>query len=144
MIELTTAEAGILQSKAYRSLREFLGTCLKPHGVSLTGWALLGLVAGSQGIRASVLAHELSVKRPLVTDLLTDFEKKNLLTRRVELQDSRAKKIFLTDKGKQFVQSLEAELRQNLRVFLDDVSQTELTTYLKVLEKIANKFNNAS
>lgn len=142
MIRLSTAEAGILQTKAYRALRQFMGQCLGPHDISLTGWALLGKVAHTHGIRASVLAADLSVKRPLVTEMLREFESKGLLTRRTDPADSRAKQIVLTDKGAQFVQDLERELRSELHGFLHDISVDDLAIYLKVLRIIADKLEN--
>ncbi len=74
--------------------------------------------------------------------MLTDFETKDLLVRLTEKNDTRAKNIVLTSKGRDFVQQLEQQLRQDLHVFLEDVALDDLTIYLRVLHKIANKFEN--
>ncbi len=139
MIGLSTAEAGVLQSKAYRALRLFMGQLLRPHGLSLTGWAVLGLLDKSEGSQASALADELSVKPPLITSLLADLQKKQLIARSQSSKDSRAKLVFLTTQGEKFVCQLEGELRQQLKLFLCDIPLKDLTVYLRVLSTIAGK-----
>lgn len=139
MISLTTTAAGTLQSRANRTVRSFMGRSLRPHHVSTTGWALLGVVANTGGARPSLIANELGVKRPMVTQLVREFEQRDLVKTIPDVRDTRAKSIVLTPHGYKFVEMLETKLRQDLHGFLGDVPLEELTTYFRVLRKIASK-----
>lgn len=139
---IATSSAGILQGQAYRVLHSVMGKSLKPHGISLTGWALLGVIAASPGVRPSYVATRLNVQRPLVTQLLRVYEDRDLLKRTAEPTDSRAKHITLTPHGYKFVEMIEQKIKRDLQGFLGDVPIGELTTYFRVLRKIATKFKN--
>lgn len=141
MITLTTTSAGTLQSRANRTVRSFMGRSLRPHHLSTTGWALLGVVAKTRGARPSQIADELGVKRPMVTQLVREFEKRDLVKSVADPDDTRAKRIVLTPHGYVFVEMLETKLRQDLHGFLGDVPIEELTTYFRVLRKIASKLD---
>ena len=142
MITLTTTSAGTLQSRANRTVRSFMGRSLRPHHVSSTGWALLGVVAKTQGARPSKIADELGVKRPMVTQLVREFENRDLVKSISDPIDTRAKQIVLTPHGHKFVEMLELKLRNDLSGFLGDVPIEELNTYFRVLRKIADRLEN--
>lgn len=119
-----------------------MGRSLRPHRVSATGWAFLGVVAKTQGVRPSEIADELGVQRPMVTQLTREFESRGLVASVADPTDTRAKQIILTPHGQKFVEMLELKLRQELGGFLSDVPVEELATYFRVLRKIANKLEN--
>jgi len=142
MITLTTTSAGTLQSRANRTVRSFMGRSLQPHHISSTGWALLGVVAKTPaGVRPSTAAEELGVKRPMITQLIREFESRDLVKSIADTSDTRAKKIILTPHGYKFVEMLEIKLREDLSGFLGDVPIDELTTYFRILRKIAGKLD---
>lgn len=142
MITLTTTSAGSLQSRANRTVRTFMGRSLRPYRVSATGWAFLGAVAKTHGTRPSEIADELGVQRPMVTQLTREFEARGLVASIADQHDTRAKQIVLTPHGQKFVEMIELKLRQELSGFLGDVPVDELTTYFRVLRKIASKLEN--
>lgn len=141
MINLTTTSAGTLQARAHRSLRTFMGRSLQPYRITTTGWAVLGAIAHSAGIRPSQIADELGVKRPMVAQLIREFEKRGFVKSSPDRSDTRAKIITLTAHGITFVEMLEMKLRSDMHGFLDDVPVADLTTYFRVLRLIANKSN---
>lgn len=141
MISLTTTSAGTLQARAHRSLRSFMGRSLQPYRMTATGWALLGAVAHASGVRPSQIADELGVRRPMVAQLIREFEKRGFIKSIPDHSDTRAKIITLTTHGVTFVEMLEMKLRTDMHGFLDDVPVTDLTTYFRVLRLIANKSN---
>lgn len=142
MITLTTTSAGTLQSRANRTVRSFMGRSLRPHRVSPTGWALLGVVAKTAGIRPSEIAEDLGVQRPMVTQLIREFESRGLVRSITDPSDTRDRRITLTPHGQKFVEMLEIKLRHELSGFLGDVPVADLTTYFRVLRKIASKLEN--
>lgn len=138
--QFSTAQAGLLQAQAYRSLKAYLSNYLSQYSVSLTEWAFLGLlVLAPLGTRPSELSLKLQVELPLVTSLANRLSEQNYIKRVKDPQDGRAKLINLTESGKDFVSRLELQLRADMKRFLDDVSPEELAIYLSVLSKIAAK-----
>ena len=115
---------------------------LRPHNVSPTGWALLGVVAKTQHLRPSEIADKLGVQRPMVTQLIREYEHRDLVRCIADPTDTRAKRIILTPHGYKFVEMLELKLRHDLGGFLGDVPVADLTTYFRVLRKIADKLEN--
>ncbi len=138
-LQFSTAQAGLLQSQAYRALKSYMSNYLGSYEVSLTEWALLGLVTAPGGVRPSELAYQLQVELPLVTSLTNRLVKKDYIKRTKDPEDGRAKLIQLTDNGQDFVARLEIELRTDMKRFLADVAPEELVIYIRVLAKIAAK-----
>lgn len=133
----TTYRAGLLQAKVYRALKTYTGEKIAKHDISTIDWALLGLLYDNQdGMRAKSLADELGVEAPFITVLIAKLQKKNLVGTKPDLKDSRAKNIFLTTKGKQFVPKVEAELFQDMKIFIEGIPKSEMLSYISVLEQI--------
>lgn len=142
MITLATISAGTLQSRANRAVREYMGASLQPHNISITSWALLGIVAQSQtGIRPSEIAEKLGLKRPMITQLAHELTRRDIIKQISDTSDSRAKRIVLTSHGTAFVTMLEQKLRADMHGFLEGVEIEDLHTYFRVLRIIANKAN---
>lgn len=138
----TTYKAGLLLAKAYRILKVHTGSSLAPYGISTIEWAMLGLLFEHQnGLRSSHLALELGVEAPFITVLFSKLKKISLVDSRADAQDSRAKVIYITSKGKQFVPKVEKELSSEMRILIEGISKKDLVAYLSVLEGIIE--NNA-
>ena len=136
---LSTYSAGILQSKAYRSLTNFMNDYLQPHGLSLSEWKLLGLLDEHKHLAPSEIAETIGIKLPVATRLLGQMDGKGLLSRASARSDKRMVKVTITPKGKKLAKDLEASLRQAMGEFLGDINRQDLNTYLKVLDKLAAK-----
>ncbi|PLS81347.1 hypothetical protein CYG49_02330 [Candidatus Saccharibacteria bacterium] len=138
-ITLKTYQAGLLQAKAYRSLHTQMSEALKPYGITLPQWGLLGLLNDKKSMSPSELSQELGVKPPVTTSMLHELENKQLIKRLSNPKDNRASSIQLSDEGKRIIPAVEKELRKDLVEFLKDIRPTELLAYMKVLEKLSSK-----
>lgn len=137
-LPLTTYQAGLLQSRAYRKLSVFLTDALKEYNLSMPEWAFLGLVFDHKKIRMRVLAALLDVEPPFATKLSRSLEAKKLITRRSDEHDNRVRWIALTPEGTKLVKRVEGNLRREMRSYLKTVSIRELVIYLHVLAKISS------
>lgn len=136
---IPTYHAGMLQAKAYRTLRQRMSQGLAIHKLSMQEWAVLGHVVASARLPQAQVAEILGVESPLATTLVNSLEKKGLVARTSDLADRRAKVITATAKGKAKAGAVENDLRGDLREWLGDISRRDLYTYVKVLQKIADK-----
>lgn len=131
-----TYRVGLLQAKAYRILKHRTGVVLAPHGISTMEWALLGLIYDAGQVRPSDSAYELGVEAPFVTAMVASLSKKGLVLQEKDKEDSRAKVLFLTPKGKVFVEETETQVRAGMRSVITGAGAGDLLGYLSILEKI--------
>ncbi len=138
---IPTYHAGIAQSKAYRVLRQLMAKLLKKHGLTMMDWAMLGLVyeSGRKGVRITSLAEQLDTTKAFVTTHINLLEAKDLVTRDMDLSDTRAKIVKLHSGAKAKVQKIEAELRDDMaKKLYAIIAPADLVAYVKVLNQIAS------
>ncbi len=132
-----TYRVGLLQTRAYRILKQHTSKLLEPYKISSIEWTLLGLLYDSrEGLRLKVLADELGVEAPLVTRMIDHLSKIELLTQLPDKEDSRAKYACLTEKGKEFVEEIEVYLRNEMKFLLKDIPINDISGYVYVLQRI--------
>jgi MarR family transcriptional regulator for hemolysin len=133
----TTYRVGLLQSKAYRIMKQHTDKKLVPFEMSSTHWAFLGLLYDAKkGMRPGEIAEELGVEAPFVTRLLNEFTKKGFVKKTSDAKDSRATLLALTEKGRTQVATIEKHLRAEISPLIKDVSMGDLLSYLEVLRQI--------
>lgn len=93
---------GYLTSVAYRSMNKRLSNNLKLLGIKLSAeqYGLLKRLWQEEGLTQLDLAKLTSKDKPSITRLLNNLEKKKLITRKVNKEDKRCNKIYLTEAGK--------------------------------------------
>ena len=127
----------ILLTKAYRTLRVRVYSCLEKYELIPTHWSLIGLVYRAKtGITLSDAAAELGVKLPLVTIMVDYLAEKGLIERVANKADGRSKLLVPTQQGVQLVSEIEAELTKTLAPLLDGVSSEQMHTFQTVLQSI--------
>ena len=143
MLELnsvTTYQAGVYQSRAYRQLKVLKNRILEPHGLSMMQWSVLGFIydSGKTGVRITSLAKSLDTTQAFITNTVNTLEAKGLVVRTVDAHDKRASAVTLKPEHKQLVQKIEAAVRDELRKDLySRVTPEELRTYVNVLIKFS-------
>lgn len=136
---LPTYLAGALQIKAYRVLQDYTRQLLRRFNLSPTQWTALGMLHGHRGgLRASELARELGVEKPLVTVLADQLEAAGLVDTRQNADDARVRFIRLTNKGRRLMPTVEGSLREGLDKLLMGVSPEEIQNYQRILERIVS------
>ncbi len=140
---LSTYKTGLLQAKAYRSLKQITSKALLPYKLSPLEWALLGLLFDSRdGFKLVEIAELLGVESPFVTVLIDGLETKELVRRTVKAEDKRAKMITLTQKGIDLIPVIEKDLLTQTKVLLKGTRMNEVLSYIKVLSKIVENSNS--
>jgi len=139
---LSTYKTGLIQAKAYRSLKQVTSKALEPYHLSSLDWALLGLLFDSrEGFKLVEIAELLGVESPFVTVLIDGLEAKGLVKRTVKAEDKRAKMITLTEKSIEMIPGIEKDLLAQTKVLLKGVGLNEVVSYIKVLSKIVENSN---
>ncbi|WP_280548149.1 MULTISPECIES: transcriptional regulator SlyA [unclassified Halomonas] len=89
------------------------------------------------------LAEAVGVRGPTLVRTLDRLEAEGLIERRTEAADRRTKSVHLRAKATPILEQIEATTAAVRAEILSDISPAEVTTCLKVFEKIAGKLGGA-
>lgn len=134
---LKTYTIGLQQAKAYRILKQTTAEVLEKYSLSPLEWAMIGLLfEHDAGFRPSRIAAELGVEAPLVTIMVDHLQSKKMVIQKKDQTDKRAMLIHLSAGGRRQVETIEAQVHQAIKPLLNNTSNQDLESYLKVLESI--------
>ena len=99
---------------------------------------LIELIHKNQGISQSQLA-KLSIRTPAtITTMLSHMENNGYISKKVDENDKRATRLFLTTKGEKILKQIKTQKKEEMCIILKDITDEELTTIHNVLKKIKN------
>ncbi|MEK6215130.1 MAG: MarR family transcriptional regulator, partial [Vibrio fluvialis] len=128
---------------AARLWRRHLDQRLAQAGIKDISWApLLHLDEFGDGISQKDLAASVGMEGSTLVRLLDTLEQKGQIERQADSHDRRAKRIYLTDSGREQVSALRAELLQIETEMLADVSDEQIDVMLEVLNGLITKFKH--
>ncbi len=129
---------GYLTGVAYRSINKRLSANLKASGNKITSeqYGILKQLWISEGQTQLDLACKTSKDKPGITRLLNNLEKKGFIERRVNEDDKRCNKIYLTSKGKK-MQKISLEVGEKTVIeTTSSIDKSEMQICKKVLAQI--------
>lgn len=141
LVNIPTYKAGVAQSTAYRLLKKFTEDCVKPHGITMMQWFIIGTIhdAGKLGIGVTELSHAVDTNVPYITNTLNLLEQKDIIIRETRGNDSRSKVVKISPRFVKKVDVIEANLRQKMReTIYADITPEELRIYVTVLYKLSS------
>lgn len=122
---------------AAHAQRQVLDRVLADHGTHPAEAMCLRTIAGSPGISQRDLAELLHLSRPRITVLLQDLERKGQVVRRVDQEDQRLTRVYLTESGTQRAAELRTVFASVLRGTIGALSEEERLDLERLLTKIA-------
>ena len=87
------------------------------------------------------LEEKLNLRRATISDVLHRMEKNGLITRKVDSNDTRSKKILLTEKSKEFFLAATNRMRDLEIVAIKNISDDELEVFGNVINKMIENMN---
>ena len=141
--DISTYQAGVAQSTAQRVLKKFTEDNLRPHGISMMQWFIIGTIydAGDDGISVTNLSKVVNTNVPYITNTLNLLASKNVIERNSPDNDNRSKKVTIQPHFIPTFLEIEQDLRAKMRgVLYVNLTQQELETYIHVLYKLNNSF----
>ncbi|MFC8850495.1 MULTISPECIES: MarR family winged helix-turn-helix transcriptional regulator [unclassified Micromonospora] len=101
-------------TRAERLLARRVGAVLAAEGLSVEAWRVLCLLADGQGHPMSEVAAEESLPPGTLTKLVDQLVDQNLVYRRIDPQDRRRIRAYLTARGRREQERLDALVRADL------------------------------
>lgn len=136
-----TYKTALIQTTAYRHLRDHVDSILSDFNISTTEWIILGHLNSHDNQRLSELASILQVEQSRITVLVDKLVEKNYVIRSRDKKDRRSISISLTKRGKNTIPSIEKELKEHIYELLEGLSQQDLEAYFRVLNQIVKNSN---
>lgn len=87
-------------------------------------------------VYAKDIENEFDMRKPTVTGILQLMEQNKLIERKSEGKDARLKEIVITKKGLDIVNNVDLNVEQVEKRLIEDISEEELSTFLKILNKL--------
>ncbi len=119
-----------------RKLRTLFNARLRQRGMTLPCTRALFAISRRDGLNQRELAEELELETPTVVRLLDSMEAQDVIERRADEADRRAKLVHLTPGGRMLaddIESMAAALRQQV---LGNISEAELEVTLRVVRQM--------
>lgn len=124
-------------ARVTRRWRKLLDERLKDLGVTQARWTtMVYLQQGGEGMTQRELAKLMAIENPTLVRLLDSLEQQGLIERRACPNDRRARRLHLTDPGRDFMEVLSARADALRDEMLDDISLDDIEGALKVFHKI--------
>ncbi|MBK1851446.1 MULTISPECIES: MarR family transcriptional regulator [unclassified Marinobacter] len=124
-------------ARVTRRWRKLLDERLKDLGVTQARWTtMVYLQQGGEGLTQRELAGLMAIENPTLVRLLDSLEQQGLIERRACPNDRRARRLHLTDPGRDFMAVLTARADTLRDEMLDGVDLADIEIALKVFHKI--------
>ena len=143
-----TSPRRVLESSYARTLlplarmwRRAADRALSDMNVSASiGWALVQVGRLGDDVRQTDLASELDVTQASLVRSIDQMVAADLVERRRDPADARVSRIRVTEHGRALVTTIEAKFASLRAAMLDDVSDEDLATALRVAERLGARF----
>lgn len=111
---------------------------LEPYDLTDSQGRLLGdisdMINKGIDINRKALENSMHLSGPSITSLLQGLEKKRFILRESSNEDARAKKIVLTDEGKDLIQFSEEVMNSIEEKIVDNMTDDEQETFKRLLK----------
>ncbi|WP_432695547.1 MarR family winged helix-turn-helix transcriptional regulator [Marinobacterium sp. YM272] len=127
-----------------RHWRRFVDLRLAEAGLSDATWIpLMHLYRSGDGISQKELASRAGLDKSTLVRLIDLLVEKSLLERRVDAEDRRARRIYLTALGRAQVETINALLQRTENEALGNLDREALVQMLNYFETIETRLNQA-
>ncbi len=127
---------GFITNKAGKKLAEAFNERLLKVGITRVQWIALYYLGEYDELNQKELGDLMDIKQSSVARLIDRMEKEGYVTRQKHISDRRITKLILTDKGKKYREDLLPEGEKMAQVFTEGISDEEISTFLKVIDKM--------
>ncbi len=122
--------------QAARSMRTVLSRNLLDSGLYAGQDGVMLSLAETDGLTAGSLAAKLGVKAPTMTRTIGRMEAQGFVERRTDDGDGRLTKVYLTEHGRNSLQTIEAAGKSSEKIATQDLSDKEIKTLMKLLRVV--------
>ncbi len=127
---------GFLVHDVSRLRRSVVDRALKPLGVTRSQWWVLAFLSRADGMSQVALAEELDLGKVALGGIIDRLEKTGFVSRRLDQEDRRVKRVFLTRKSQALISEIRSSVSMTEKVILDEISDTDLRATVRALRRM--------
>ncbi|CVI55742.1 MarR family transcriptional regulator [Agrobacterium leguminum] len=125
-----------------RKLRAFFDARVGESGLTLARARALFALSRRGPLTQTELAEEMEIETPTLVRVLDGMEKQNLIERRSDENDRRAKRIHMTAEGEKTSETVQAMAKSLRSEIAADISSQELAMALDVMRRLSANLQN--
>jgi DNA-binding MarR family transcriptional regulator len=123
-------------SRLARRLRHAIDSALEPYGLTGVQMGLLVRLDRTDGLVQADLGRRMAIEPATLTGILQRLEREGWLRRTGDLENRRLQRVWLTDKGREALPSLQREQVRHRRRALSGLSPTDIAQLEQLLDRI--------
>lgn len=127
-----------LNNKIFRTTQVYLDKVLKEYELSSGSYPYLLILNKNEGISQNKISKELGYDKAMSARTITKLIKLGYLDRKEDEADSRAYRLFLTEKAKLTIPKILKEIHKLVNLITEDLSEEEKVITADSLNKILN------
>ncbi|WP_253198366.1 MarR family winged helix-turn-helix transcriptional regulator [Clostridium gasigenes] len=131
-----------LNNKIFRTTQVYLDKVLKEYELSSGSYPYLLTLRENEGISQNKISKELGHDKAMSARTITKLIKLGYFNRKEDEDDSRAYKLYLTEKGKDVIPKVIDKVRKLIDIITRDLNEEEKITTMDSLDKILSNIKN--
>jgi DNA-binding MarR family transcriptional regulator len=125
-----------LNNKIFRATQGYLDKVLKEYELSSGSYPYLLILKENEGISQNKISKELGYDKAMSARTITKLVRLGYLVRKEDEEDSRAYKLYLTEKAKLTIPKVLKEIRKLVDLITKDLNDEEKLTTIDSLNKV--------
>lgn len=130
---------GKLVSILYRQSHVYINYALKDLNISSSEYIFMVELYNNEGISQEELSSLLLIDKAATARALKSLEEKGLIIRQKNVTDKRANKVFTTDKGKSYKETIYSALKGWTSLITDSMDEKTIDIVLDSLKSMSEK-----
>ena len=133
-----------LNNKIFRTTQVYLDKVLKKFELSSGSYPYLMILRKNEGISQNQISKELGHDKAMSARMITKLINIGYLDKEKDENDSRANKLYLTEKATAVIPKVGEEVRQLLELITQDLNPLEKSVTIDSLNKILSNIKKMS
>ena len=131
-----------LNNKILRTTQVYLDKVLKEYELSSGSYPYLLILDKNEGISQNKISKELGYDKAMSARIIMKLIKLEYLDRKEDEADSRAYKLYLTEKAKVIIPKVLEEIHKLVHLITRDLNEEEKAITMDSLNKVLNNIKN--
>jgi len=127
-----------LNNKIFRTSQVYLDKVLKEYNLSSGSYPYLLILIKNEGISQNIISEELACDKAMSARTISKLIDLGYIDRKKDEDDSRANKLYLSEKAKAIVPKVLKEIHNLIDLITKDLNKDEKSITLASLDKILN------
>lgn len=126
----------MFNNKIFRNTQIYLDKVLKKYDLSSGAYQYLFILEKNEGISQIKISKEIGNDKAMSARTINKLIEGNFVYREQDENDSRAYKLYLTQKAKEVIPKIHEEIQIIINLITEDLSEEEMSVTMESLKKI--------